>query len=80
MWKEGDAVLFDDSWPHSVVNTSNEIGAVLIVDVRRPMPLVADLCNRFLTDVVGHHTYGRAVARKAEAFASARAAHRRVAA
>ena len=80
VWKEGEAVLFDDSWPHSVVNTSNEIRAVLIVDVRRPMPLVADLCNRFLTDVVGHHTYGRAVARKAEAFASARAAHRHVAA
>jgi aspartate beta-hydroxylase len=80
VWKEGEAVLFDDSWPHSVVNTSGELRAVLIVDVRRPMPAVADLCNRFLLDVVGRQTYGRAVARKAEAFASAQGARGRAAA
>jgi aspartyl/asparaginyl beta-hydroxylase (cupin superfamily) len=80
VWKEGEAVLFDDSWPHSVVNSSNELRAVLIVDVRRPMPFLADLCNRFITDVVARHTYGRSVARKAEAFASARSAQRQVAA
>jgi hypothetical protein len=44
------------------------------------MPLVADLCNRFITDVVARHTYGRSVARKAEAFASARGAKRPAAA
>ena len=54
--------------------------AVLIVDVRRPLPLVADLANRLLTDVLARHTYGRSVARKAEAFASARGAKRQVAA
>jgi len=80
VWREGEAVLFDDSWPHSVVNASKELRAVLIVDVRRPMPLFADLCNRFITDVVARHTYGRSVARKAEAFASARNAQRHVAA
>ena len=80
IWREGEAVLFDDSWPHSVVNESKELRAVLIVDVRRPMPLFADLCNRFITDVIGRHTYGRSVARKAEAFANARLARRRVAA
>ena len=25
VWKEGEAVLFDDSWPHSVVNHSEEL-------------------------------------------------------
>ncbi len=80
VWKEGEAVLFDDSWPHSVVNSSQELRAVLIVDVRRPMPVLADLCNRFLTDVLARHTYGRSVARKAEAFASARGANRELAA
>jgi aspartate beta-hydroxylase len=72
-WKEGDAVLFDDSWPHSVVNISKDIRAVLIVDVRRPLPAAADLLNRFITDVIARHTYGRAVARKAEEFAKAHA-------
>jgi len=80
VWKEGEGVLFDDSWPHSVVNHSDEIRAVLIVDVRRPLPWFADLCNRFLTDVIARHTYGRAVARAAAAFAEARAGQRRAAA
>ena len=80
VWREGEAVLFDDSWPHSVVNHSDELRAVLIVDVRRPLPLFADLVNRLLVDVVGRHTYGRALARKAEEFASARVARQRVAA
>jgi aspartate beta-hydroxylase len=80
VWREGEAVLFDDSWPHSVVNHSHELRAVLIVDVRRPLPLFADLVNRLLIDVVGRHTYGRALARKAEEFASARLARQRVAA
>ena len=48
----------------------NETRAVLIVDVRRPLPTAPDLVNRFFLDVVGRHTYGRAVARKAEAFAA----------
>jgi aspartyl/asparaginyl beta-hydroxylase (cupin superfamily) len=74
VWKEGEAVLFDDSWPHEVVNHSDEMRAVLIVDVRRPLPMPADLLNRFITDVVARHTYGRAVARKAEEFARAQAA------
>lgn len=80
VWKEGEAVLFDDSWPHSVVNNSTEPRGVLIVDVRRPLPLVADLFNRLLVDVVGHLTYGRSVARRAEQFASTRPARRRAAA
>jgi len=71
VWKEGEAVLFDDSWPHSVINTSAETRAVLIVDVRRPLPKVPDLLNRFLLDVVARHTYGRHIARKAERFAQA---------
>lgn len=69
VWKEGEGVLFDDSWPHKVVNDSKELRAVLIVDVRRPMPATANVVNKFVTDVVGRRFYGRPVARKAEAFA-----------
>src|SRR4029453_17045489 len=50
VWKEGEAVLFADSWPHSVVNHSAEIRAVLIVDIRRPLPAIPDRVNRFVTD------------------------------
>jgi aspartyl/asparaginyl beta-hydroxylase (cupin superfamily) len=69
VWKEGEGVLFDDSWPHEVINSSDELRAVLIVDVRRPMPVTANAVNKFVTDVVGRRFYGRPVARKAEAFA-----------
>ena len=68
VWKEGEGVLFDDSWPHAVVNNSDDLRAVLIVDVRRPLPLTGDLVNRFVTNVVGRYAYGRAVARKADQF------------
>jgi aspartyl/asparaginyl beta-hydroxylase (cupin superfamily) len=68
VWKEGEGVLFDDSWPHAVVNHSDDLRAVLIVDVRRPLPLTGDLVNRFVTNVVGRYAYGRAVARKADQF------------
>jgi aspartate beta-hydroxylase len=71
VWRAGEAVLFDDSWPHSVVNHSAETRAVLVVDVRRPLPALPDLVNRFITDVVGRHTYGRQLARKADEFAAA---------
>ena len=69
VWTEGEAVLFDDSWPHAVVNESAETRAVLILDIRRPLPYAPDLFNRFLTDVAARHTYGRKVAWKAQQFA-----------
>lgn len=80
VWKEGEGVLFDDSWPHSVVNHSSEPRVVLIVDVRRPLPAFADLCNRFMLNVLARHTYGRKVARKAEQFAATQLAEPRAAA
>jgi aspartyl/asparaginyl beta-hydroxylase (cupin superfamily) len=79
VWKEGEAVLFDDSWPHEVVNTSSETRAVLIVDVRRPLPPIPDLVNGLVLGVA-RHTYGRHVARKAEQFAAAHPARQRLAA
>jgi aspartyl/asparaginyl beta-hydroxylase (cupin superfamily) len=68
-WQEGEGVLFDDSWPHEVVNHSPEMRAVLVIDVRRPLPAMPGLVNRFLTDIVARHTYGRKVALKADMFA-----------
>lgn len=67
-WKEGEGVLFDDSWPHAVINDSDEMRAVLIVDVRRPLPFTADIVNGFVMNAIGRYAYGRAVARKADQF------------
>lgn len=67
-WKEGEAILFDDSYPHEVVNHSDQHRAVLIVDVRRPMKGVANSVNKFMVNVVAKHTYGRSVAKRAGNF------------
>ena len=45
-WREGESVLFDDSWEHEIVNHASEPRAVLIVDVLRPMPWPAHLLGR----------------------------------
>lgn len=60
-WREGEAVLFDDTWTHSVVNTSDEMRVVLIIDVMRPMPAVPHFINKIMTGVVARYTYGRNV-------------------
>jgi len=37
-WKEGQSLLFDDSWEHEVYNESDGVRVVLIVDFLRPVP------------------------------------------
>ena len=67
VWKPGEAVMFDDSWPHQVINHSNEIRAVLIVDVLRQLPLLPTVVNKLVTRCVFRPFYGKAVARRADA-------------
>ncbi|CEG60684.1 aspartyl/asparaginyl beta-hydroxylase domain-containing protein [Legionella micdadei] len=64
-WREGEAVLFDDSWPHEVRNESDDYRAVLIIDVLRPMPFLPHLVNQFVTNVIGRFFYGRKVVKRA---------------
>lgn len=65
VWKDGEAVLFDDSWPHEVVNHSDEPRAVLIVDVPRPLPLLPRLVNNIMLWGMAAPLYGRKVVAKA---------------
>lgn len=66
VWKAGEAVLFDDSWPHEVRNASREMRVVLIVDILRPMPWLPSLVNRVATYGLAGPFYGRAVAKGVE--------------
>jgi aspartyl/asparaginyl beta-hydroxylase (cupin superfamily) len=66
-WKEGESVLFDDSWNHEIFNNSDGLRAVLIVDVLRPLPFPARQVNRFLRGL-GHIFYGPRVLKAAENF------------
>ena len=44
-WKEGESILFDDSYAHEVYNQSRDLRVVLIVDVMRPLPFFAHQVN-----------------------------------
>lgn len=63
-WKEGEAILFDDGYPHRVDNQASEVRIVLIIDIRRPLPFFADLVNRMVTDVIARWTYAYGIYRK----------------
>lgn len=65
-WREGESVLFDDSWNHEVTNDCPEQRVVLIVDVLRPMPLPQHLANRGAM-LAAKYTYGRKVLKRAAA-------------
>ena len=67
-WQEGEAVLFDDSWPHEVKNNSDDYRAVLIIDVLRPMPSLPTLINKFAASFIAKHTYGRKVIKRANQY------------
>jgi aspartate beta-hydroxylase/beta-hydroxylase len=68
VWKEGEGVMFDDSWPHEVVNHSREPRVVLIVDVPRPLPLLPRLVNDFVLWKITARTYANKVVGKVDRY------------
>jgi aspartate beta-hydroxylase/beta-hydroxylase len=67
-WKEGEGVMFDDSWEHEVVNHATEPRVVLIVDVPRPLPLLPRLVNNFVLWGLAAPLYGKKVVAKADRY------------
>jgi len=67
-WKDGESVLFDDTWDHEVVNESDEPRAVLVVDVFRPMSRPFEALNHFVYRNFAVD-YGRQVAEQASSMA-----------
>jgi aspartyl/asparaginyl beta-hydroxylase (cupin superfamily) len=63
VWKEGEDVLFDDSWDHEVVNRASERRVILIVDVLRPLPAFPAAVNRWFVRRVIHPLYARQLIR-----------------
>jgi aspartate beta-hydroxylase/beta-hydroxylase len=68
VWKDGEGVLFDDSWPHEVINHSREPRVVLIVDLPRPLPLLPRLVNSALLWGLAAPAYASKVIAKAETY------------
>jgi aspartate beta-hydroxylase/beta-hydroxylase len=68
VWKEGEGVMFDDSWPHEVINRSREPRVVLIVDVPRPLPLLPRLVNNAVLWGFAAPVYAKKVIAKADRY------------
>jgi beta-hydroxylase len=45
-WKNGEAVMFDDTFLHEAANESDDVRAVLFLDVARKMPWGLSVLNR----------------------------------
>ena len=48
-WKNGEGVIFDDTFLHDAANSSDEIRVVLWLDLRRKMPWHLSALNRLFT-------------------------------
>jgi len=58
-WEEGKSMIFDDTLRHEVINNSDDIRVVLIVDILRPMPFVPHVVNWLVTLILIKNIYGR---------------------
>jgi aspartate beta-hydroxylase len=66
VWREGEAVMFDDSHPHMVINRSNEPRVVLIVDVLRQLPWHLSALNKAVVFGLAKPAYYRKVMQRVE--------------
>lgn len=67
-WKEGEGIIFDDSWDHEVINEATEERVVLIIDILRPMPKSPHAINKFLTNRLIKPFYAKGMLKKNEIF------------
>jgi len=51
-WKNGEGVLFDDTYVHSVENNTNEFRAVLLLDIKKPAPAISKGPIKFLRAII----------------------------
>ncbi len=56
-WEEGKVVLFDDSYEHEVRNDTDELRAVLFLDIDRPMDKTGTLLNNLLFSLIKASPY-----------------------
>lgn len=62
-WAEGDALVFDDSYPHDVWNRTAHWRIVLFVDFLRPLPPWAALLNRAMMALIARTSFIRVAVR-----------------
>ena len=56
-WKEGEVVLFDDTYDHEVLNDTDETRSVLFIDIDRPMDHIGNLFNTLIVKLIQLSSY-----------------------
>lgn len=67
-WKEGEAVIFDDTWNHEVYNNSTGDRVILLVDILRPLPLRLHIINQLYSFGIVRLAYAQKVVAMVERF------------
>jgi len=62
-WKEGEGVMFDDTFLHDAKNGSSDVRVILWLDIRRKMPLYLQALNTMVLEIA-HRTPAIAAVRK----------------
>ncbi|MCX7115585.1 MAG: aspartyl/asparaginyl beta-hydroxylase domain-containing protein [Gammaproteobacteria bacterium] len=60
-WKEGEGVLFDDTYSHFVENDTDSLRIVLFCDVDRQLKFPFNVFNTLLLNLVGRHQHLRGI-------------------
>ncbi len=56
-WREGESLLFDDTYEHEAWNHSDQDRVVLFLDVLRPLPRGWDLANRLFVGAIARSPF-----------------------
>ncbi len=56
-WREGSSLIFDDTFPHSAWNHTDEIRVILFLDFVRPMRRPACWFNQFMIQLIAWSPY-----------------------
>ena len=67
-WREGECVMFDDTYTHEIWNDTDATRVVLLFDVRRPLPPALDAFNRALLRVARYMPFVREPVRQHRAW------------
>lgn len=67
-WREGESMIFDDTFNHEVWNDTDETRVVLFVDVLRPLPPPWSQINRAIVRAIGYSPFVLDAKRNQEAW------------
>jgi aspartyl/asparaginyl beta-hydroxylase (cupin superfamily) len=67
-WREGQSMVFDDTFNHEVWNDTDETRVVLFVDVLRPLPEPESAINRLIVKAIGYSPFVLDAKRNQEAW------------